>query len=325
MQVEPARTRTSSTREARLGAAPAVLLGGAVTIALALAGVWLADRAGENVMGWYADYVLPVGAILVGLVASSGFGLASWFSGTKVSGLLLLAVVVMLFGGYCLAQYVSFRLAFPEGVLLPSGRPAGFLEYYDAVTRNFSWVEHGKAGEPLGALGYLVRLGEVIGFTGGGVLVPVALRKMPYCEACRAYKRSPLVARIPAGIVWKRVNPKRKPQEAQAQEAQAAAAAEAGQAKLQALLAAAKVDGPTLAQAAGEAGSPRGTARAVERLSARIWVKLVHCRRCGQGDLAAALVTGQGKAVRRAPLSQTPVDPEVVRAFLRAPQRGKRT
>ncbi len=309
------------TREAGGSTAPLVLLGGAVTIALALAGVWLADRAGESVMGWYADYVIPVGAILVGLVASSGFGIASWASGTKITGLLLLAVIAMLLGGYWLAQYLEFRLTFPDGAVLANGDPAGFLDYYDAVTRSFRWIEHDKPGQPLGALGYLLRLGEVVGFTGGGMIVPFTLRKLPYCDACRVYMRSPLVARIPAGIAWRKINAKKHPQEAQAQEEQARQALDAGTATLQAIVAASTKDGPALGQALNEHG-PKAT-RAVEKLSARIWIQLVHCRHCAHGELRADLVTGQGKQIRRTALARTPVRADVVASFLRLPARRR--
>ncbi len=303
MQPSPVVHAQPVIREARTSTAPLVLLGGAVTITLALAGVWLADRAGESVMGWYADYVIPVGAILVGLVAASGFGIASWSTGTKITGLLLLAVTAMLLGGYVLAQYVEFRLAFPDGAVLANGDPAGFLDYYDAVTRSFRWMEHDKPGAPLGMLGYLVRLGEVVGFTGGGVLVPFALRKVPYCDACRVYMRSPLVGRIPAGIATKKINSRKHPQEAQAQEARVRQALDEAMAKLQAIVSASAMDGAAFGQALSE-HAPKG-ARAVEKLPARLWIHLVHCRRCGRGELRADLVTGQGKQLRRKPIARS--------------------
>ncbi len=321
MEPNASRQPHTATREAGVSAAPVVLLGGALTIALALAGVWLAGRSGVNVMGWYANYVLPVGAVLVGLVAASGFGIASYASGTKVTGLLLVTVTAMLFGGYWLAQYVDFRLAFPAGATLANGEPASFFDYYDAVTHSFHWVEKGKPGRPFGAFGYLMRLGEVVGFVGGGVIVPFALRKMPYCDACRVYMRSPLVARIPAGVTWKKINAKKQPQEARAQDERAQQALDAAQAKLQAITAASAKDGPALEQALEEHG-PKN-AKAVEKLSARIWVRLVHCRRCAQGELRAELVTGQGQAIKRRTIAQAPVDRAVVASFLKLSPRSR--
>jgi hypothetical protein len=88
---------------------PVLMAGGASTI-LALVAVYLLEQVGFNAMGQYADFVLPIGAIGVGLVASSGFALASWRSGTRLSGALLIAVLAMLVCAYFLPRYLEFRL-----------------------------------------------------------------------------------------------------------------------------------------------------------------------------------------------------------------------
>src|SRR4051812_17886967 len=67
-----------------------VLASGLTTTTVALFGAWAAQKYGdENIMGWYANLVIPVGALLIGLVASSGYGIASWFSGVKIHRWLL--------------------------------------------------------------------------------------------------------------------------------------------------------------------------------------------------------------------------------------------
>src|ERR1700761_7758078 len=87
-----------------------VIFSGVATSALALLGVYLLDvRASDfHIMGWYADYVLPVGALIVGVVASSGYGLASWFTGVKITRSLLLIVLCLQLGCYTAAQYIEF-------------------------------------------------------------------------------------------------------------------------------------------------------------------------------------------------------------------------
>ena len=64
-----------------------ILLCGLGTTALTLIGVFLLDRFAPdvNIMGWYANKILPAGAILVGIAASCGYGIAAWFSGLKMS------------------------------------------------------------------------------------------------------------------------------------------------------------------------------------------------------------------------------------------------
>lgn len=290
-------------RVAAASAAPLVLVAGLISTALALLGVWALSRfAGENVMGWYANYVIPTGAVLVGLVASSGFGAASWKTGTKVTGPLLLAVAAVLVGGYWAAQYVEFRLLFPDGAVKADGSAAGFLDYYGAVTRTFAWVEHGKHGAPLGAWGYAIRVGDVIGFSGGGLAIPLVMRKLPYCAACGLYMRSPVVALLPAGLEPKRIS-KKDAGALAAREAQAKEAFARGQAALERLFDAgrkgdAAAFGVTLAEEA-----PRARKRATGKLAARIQVKLVHCPRCAAGEVRASVLTGQGKQLKVTPLA----------------------
>jgi hypothetical protein len=140
------------------------LLGGAATTAVALSGVYLLNQAGENLMGLYADYIIPAGAVLVGLVASSGYGIASWITGTKISGRLLLAVVALLTGSYFLAKYLEFRCLFPGGATLDDGTRLDFWGYFDLMSRAFSFEDRasGRPGEPLGSLGYAFRALEIL-------------------------------------------------------------------------------------------------------------------------------------------------------------------
>src|SRR5687767_7320502 len=88
-----------------------VILCGLITSALTLAGVyWLnANTTDFAIMGWYANYVLPVGAVLVGLAAGSGYGIASWMTGVRISRQLMLTVVLLQTVMYFAAEYVEYR------------------------------------------------------------------------------------------------------------------------------------------------------------------------------------------------------------------------
>jgi hypothetical protein len=295
-------------RVAAARTAPLVLVAGLASTALALGGVWAVSRfGGENVMGWYADYVLPAGAVLVGLVASSGFGAASWKTGTKVTGPLLLGVAAILVGGYWAAQYIEFRMLFPTGAVKADGSAAGFFDFYDAVTRSFAWVDHGKPGTALGAWGYALRLGDVVGFSGGGLALPIVMRKMPYCQACGLYMRSPVVAVLPAGIEPRNVS-KKKVEELAARQAAANAAYARAQAGLARLFeAGSRGDADAFAAAAAEE-CPRSQKRATGKLTARIQVKIVHCPRCAAGELKASHMTGRGKQLKLTPLATQALD-----------------
>lgn len=288
---------------ARGNPAPLVLVAGLVTTVLALAGVWaLSVYADENVMGWYANYVLPVGAVLVGAVASTGFGLASWLGGARISGRLLAAVALCLVAGYWAAKWVEFRVAFPAGATFDDGTPAGFLDWYDLVTRSFAWKDRrGELGAPLGAWGYLLRAGEIAGFACGGLIAPFALRRVPYCASCAVYMRQPVVAIVPAGVKPRRISKKdaagRAAHEAEAREAYAR-----GEAAVARMLAASQAGDAAAFAAAVAEGGPLSGKRTAEKLTARLHVRVVHCRRCAAGELRIALATGQGQNLKTEPV-----------------------
>lgn len=64
-----------------------VVAAGLLTTAITLAGVYFAkEKSRENIMGWYVFHIVPVGATLVGMGASSGYAIASWFAGEKSAG-----------------------------------------------------------------------------------------------------------------------------------------------------------------------------------------------------------------------------------------------
>ena len=290
-----------------------VLAGGVASTALSLVGVFFLSRSGTNIMGWYANYILPVGALVVGMVASSGYGIAAWLLGCKISGRLVWSVVALLLCGYAAAHYLEFRLLISDDAIGDDGMPFSFWSYFDFATRNFRWEEHGKEGDALGLLGYGLRGLELCGFLGGGALIPLALRKKPYCDACARYKRSPLVAILPAG---------EKPGflgRAQAGEAERGAALLQGARQgLNAIFVAARTREPLATREAMNLHGPLRHKRTTEKLAARIRVYLVHCPTCCTGALRADMVTGHGKQIQIAQFATETCDESLVSGLLRA-------
>jgi hypothetical protein len=286
----------------------AVIVGGLLTTASTLAVVRQLELDGVVVMGWYADYVLPVGALLVGICATSGYAIGSWVGGREISGALLGAVVALSVLAYAGDQHVDYRADLAnQGV---STSELGFLAWYDLVTRSFQWEEHGQVGDALGGWGYLLRLGEVVGFVGGGLLAPAALRARPYCEACQQYHRSRAVVTIPAGArpkgwtedrgAWTATHDERRRRGLELAN-ELVAAAQVGDA--------ARVRG-VVARAGVEPGGDRPN-----RLHERIVVRLYHCRGCASGFLNLTLVSGHGRSTSTRELGGAPLAPEVVRAI----------
>ncbi len=246
---------------------------GALTTIVALAGVYAIAKQGFNLMLFYANYVLPVGAILVGAVCASGYGIAGWYTGLKMSPRLIWGVVAQLALAYFIAQYEMFRTFVPES------SPLGFWQWFDATTRGFSFSKTG--GGQFGVFGYAMRALELAGFVFGGWLVPKALSAKPYCEPCRTYQRTTTLVKLPAG-------PKRpafgKP--SADDELRLGAIAEE---QMRALFAEA-----LLANRASFNQLAKSLDATTVSLTAAMIVELVRCPRCFDGKLTASLVTGQG-------------------------------
>jgi len=292
-----------------------VLAAGIATSALTLFAIYWLDRKTDDfhVMGWYWHYIIPIGAILVGMVAASGYGIVSWFSGIKIVRLLMVAVVVLQVGVYFGAQYIEFK-----GMHLyykDTGNAVGFIEYFDLNARSFAWKQdNDKAGEPLGVWGYLFRALEIVGFAGGGLVVPALLCTQEYCDPCRRYMRSKVVASIPGSI---------KPQKfkkadiagAAAHQEQQAAAAESARQFLEMLR---QMAAEGRAEDFKKATAPlmtRKSGKAAYLLPVRYTVHLVGCRQCGTGWLKFQQLTGQGKQMKTTDLGRYAATPEFVTAM----------
>ncbi len=289
-----------------------VVLGAGVTtslLTLALVFVLSVAFDGFHAMGWYLNGVIPFGAILVGLVAGSGYGIASWLTGAKINRGLLLMVILLQVGAYFLVQYVEYlmiRAANPEALTI------SFWQYFDAVTRAFCWEEEGGPGEPFGAWGYGMRALEIAGFALGGIVAPAILFAVPYCEKCQVYIRSRDLGLLPAGVTPKKI--KKKDWIAQEQyEQEVREALDRGRELVeQAVQMVAAVRADQFAALLAEHAQRK---KEIGNSTSRIAVKLQHCRRCGSGIVIFQRVTGQGENVSATEIGRCPAEPEFVRAL----------
>lgn len=287
-----------------------VLLAGAATTAAALALHHVLLRTGVDVMGFSLNFLLPVGALLLGLIATIGFGVAAWQGGRRIDRVILLGGLVVLLGGYLGGEVFEFNRRFPNGQPY-GGRLLGFWGSYQLSARQqrFS-TRSGRLGSSAGDLGLVARGMQVALFVLGGLAAPLVLRKKPYCATCSRYRRSKSIAVVPAGLppkVFGNNSPERV--------ALRAEKAEAAQATLRAVLAAAAAnDGAAVADRLQQDG-PAARKREAGTCDARLHFDLHSCERCGEGELVAAMLTGQGKQIRRVELSRQPVKQPVTEAL----------
>jgi hypothetical protein len=291
-----------------------VILGGLATSFLALLGVWLIASASEdfNLMGWYIMFVIPAGALMVGIVAGSGYCLVSWVRGVKITGVLLWSILALQVLAYFEAQYLEYRTFQP---VFPDGTPVGFGTYFDVITRSMSFQARGDRGpgQPLGMWGYAFRLLEIAGFAVGGIIPSLMLRTKPFCEHCQIYMKTKSQGWLPAGVVPRKVS-KKDTQAQQAYEQELKSAFENGMALLQSLSAhATAIDAASFRQRLAELQPNR---KEIQKQNARIEVQLNYCPSCSDGHLRAVCHTGQGEQVAQQELFRQPVDPQFVRDAL---------
>jgi hypothetical protein len=298
-----------------------VLLCGISTSILALAGVyWLNKNADDfHIMGWYANYVLPVGAVIVGLVAGSGYGIASWRTGVRISKGLLWAVVLLQTAAYIGAEYVEYRdvaselkqagLFINQPVMVPT-----FLEYYDLKARSFAWKpKDGKAaGDPMGAWGYVFVLLGAAGFIGGGLIAPAVLYSLPYCDSCQRYMSSKVLGVIPASVPHRKI----AKGDAAAQEAFAREQEEAAVKGDQAVRRIGEAVEAGNVDAVKQELAAAGTVKANNTLPQRVEVSMTWCKFCEGGRIGLTTVTMSGGMPIQNKLGEAPLTPEFVRAML---------
>lgn len=292
---------------------------GLLTTAAALAIVYLMSSGklfgGEfNIMGFYLNYVLPVGALAVGFVAGSGYGGAAWYTGFKLGRGTLLLILVFQIIAYFVAQYIEFAQV--PLVYEDTGQPVGFWDYFHLLTVSWAWKQDdGTMGKAMGMWGYAFRTLEIGGFALGGLILPGIQMKRPYCEACRQYKKTREIGYIAASVPLRKIAK------------DDAAARQAYEDEQQKMMDDASSLYERLKELAGggqaeafqqEIASRKITSKEASKLPIRLRVEMEHCSGCMNGVLSGSMLIGKGEKVRIERLPGSPVPPEFVNGMVSA-------
>ena len=292
-----------------------VLLAGAATTAAALAAQYFLNQQEINPLGFHLNYIIPAGAIGVGLVATGGFSLAAWKGGHRITGRVLFFCAAVLVAGYFAEQYLEYRQVFPDG-RSRAGKAVGFWQFYEVYgrTMRFTSKRAGGAGKSLGVWGLGVLALRVAGFTLGGLVGPFALRTKSYCAPCGRYRNERTLAVVAAGI-----KPKLFGNDSPERVAQRTEKAQAAEVLLSAVLAdAAKGDGASLTTRLASAGPPDQKSAATAA-DTRLSFSLRACPQCGDGELVVSKITGHGKQIRTVEVARQPIGRAVAEALKQGP------
>jgi hypothetical protein len=293
-----------------------VIGAGLATTALTLFFVhWLARQTEDfDIMGWYWLFIVPVGAILVGIGAGSGYGLLSWRKGRKISGSLLGVIVALLALAYAAAQWVEFKSLNLEryGV--------DFFRYFDVTTRSmtFKLLRSNSPGGSLGAFGYLFRLLELAGFSLGGLFIPIMLRAKPYCESCQAYMQRSARWWLPAAVPARKI-PKKDLAALNAYQREMEEAHQKGIGLLDNLKAAVRERDVTSVRSILEQNGVN--IKQAGKLPASINLALHSCAQCRAGVLEMEFRAGLADKTKVTPMGREPVSAGFIAALGDVPPR----
>lgn len=253
---------------------------GLATTALTLLVDWFLQQRGVFVAGFYVNLVIPAGAVLLGLVAGLGYGIAAFLLHVRFTRKLVWTILALQLLAYFEAQYVQYRLL---------QFPITFWEWFDLTTQTFAFEDkNGQAGQPLGLWGYGIRALEIVGFCLAALISLAPLAKRAFCESCRRYMKTKHLALCPAGLLPARV----KKAEQAAHQQRLSEALNAGLAQVVAALNLAKQG--RLDEFKQQLAAWPLQSKETLKLSTRLRISAVYCPNCRQGLLAVDSQTIQG-------------------------------
>lgn len=163
-----------------------ILYGGLATSAGALFLVYLIAKSGFNLMGLYWFFIVPVGAILVGLVSGVGYAVMSRWTNFRASGTYLWFVVGVSLLTYGASHYVTYQQVLSNYGI--TSDQLSFINYMRVTTESTEMADHdGDNGFTVGKFGYLLLLLEAVGFSGAAAIPLLIVSQAPYCEDCSRY------------------------------------------------------------------------------------------------------------------------------------------
>ena len=130
-------------------------------------------------------FVIPVGALLSGVAAASGYYWGARVFHHRPTGMFIFNVISVAVTTYFLLYYLEYRFLDVDGQ--PASELVSFGQYMDLVIGHQSLrVRTVNVGE-IGNFGYALAVLQILGFAVGGFAVFVFLRAAPFCKACSKY------------------------------------------------------------------------------------------------------------------------------------------
>lgn len=168
------------------------------------------NRSDFYVMGWFLNGVIPMGAILVGIVSGLGYALGSRYFHVKLGLRFLVLMFVTGIFSYFAVQYLTYT-----SVIEAAGVPAeaySFVDYMRDQAEKMSFQDrHSRTpGSPLGIWGYCFQALILLGFAFGAMAPSAFVLGMAYCHRCQTYLKPHRVRYVRSPENWSDVKALKK-------------------------------------------------------------------------------------------------------------------
>lgn len=170
-----------------LGVAASGLLTSVLT---ALAVVAVSRMTGFDVFTLSIWVVVPIGAVLTGFAAASGYYFGSLYFHKRAAWPLLVQMVVIAGATQLLIYYMGYST-----YVLDDGRRVADLIPFDRYLNISLTSAHYRFGrgatdaDEVGSFGYMLGAFQFVGFLTGGLFLYLLLQAQPVCQTCNLYLR----------------------------------------------------------------------------------------------------------------------------------------
>jgi hypothetical protein len=158
-------------------------LGLITTLLVVITDIVFLRWTGFSLVGTLIVYVVPIGSIVGGMLAASGYYLGARYTHSRATPFLLVLMVVI--AG--LAYFLIYWLDYTHREIGETHDFRGFVEFVNQMLTNTRIAGRVVRTGNVGIFGYLLGLIDFIGFLLGGFVVYVFLSSEHVCPSCNLY------------------------------------------------------------------------------------------------------------------------------------------
>ena len=176
-------------------------------LGLTIAAVHWLNHHNTYAMGWFANGIIPVGAIFVGVASGLGYAIGSRLLHVKLGPWFLALMFITGVIDYFVVEYLTYT-SIMNAIQVP-GVQYSFLDYMRDQAEQMRFHDRHDArkepGAPLGGWGYIVQLLILFGFALGNMIPSLCVFGMRYCHRCQTYLKKHRVGYFRSPESWSEI------------------------------------------------------------------------------------------------------------------------